>query len=296
MKINRNNHCWCGSGKKYKKCHLKEDLGKEGQNPRLGIRGNQRIDRSKDFIKGMVLSSRLARRTLDLLEDIVRPGITTNDINQFVHSYTVNNGGIPAPLNYQGFPKSVCTSVNEVICHGIPNDQVLHEGDIVNVDVTPKLNGYHGDTNRIYFVGEVSDEARKLTLVTKECLDKSIKILTPYIKLGDLGAVIQEHAHKYNYSVVEKFVGHGIGRNFHEEPQVPHFGTRGTGLTLIPGMFFTIEPMINIGTKECRVLADNWTAVTLDGKLSAQFEHTLFMTDKGARVLTAEPDDAPIFI
>jgi len=245
-----------------------------------------KIERSPEFVEGMEKACRLAADTLRMVEENIRTGITTDTINRWVHEYTLEHGAIPATLNYKGFPKSTCTSINDVICHGIPDDTVLREGDIVNVDITSILEGYFGDTSKTFLLGECSEEARKISAVAEECLKRGIAAVRPYGKMGDIGAAIQEYAHSMNCSVVEKFVGHGIGRRFHEDPQVPHFGKKNTGVTLIPGMFFTIEPMINLGLKDVRILADDWTAVTVDGKLSAQFEHTLFLTESGVRILT----------
>jgi methionyl aminopeptidase len=282
--IKRNDPCWCGSGKKYKKCHMKADLTSTPPKPKP--QKLPKIHRNKQFIKGMEASCRLAKATLDFIEKRLKPGITTNDINRWVHDYTIQHGAIPAPLNYNGFPKSVCTSLNEVICHGIPSDRLLKNGDIINVDVTCNLNGYYGDTNQTYYIGDCSEEAVKIVEVAKKCLEIGIEAVRPYGRIGDIGAAIQKYAHAQSCSVVEQFVGHGIGRKFHCEPQVPHFGIKGTGPKIIPGMYFTIEPMINIGKKGVIILKDNWTAITEDKKLSAQFEHTLFVTEGDVKVLT----------
>lgn len=284
-KIQRNDPCWCGSGKKYKKCHLKEDEVKRRFN--LSSPNEQTvINRSEEFIQGMRETCQLAKNTLQMVADNIQIGITTNQINTWVHQYTLDHGAIPAPLNYKGFPKSTCTSINEVICHGIPDDTILKEGDIINVDVTCNLNGYFGDTSRTFLMGECSEDAKKICSVSEECLRRGIAAVKPYGRIGDIGAVIQEYAHSMNCSVVEKFVGHGIGKSFHEEPQVPHFGRKGNGPLIVPGMFFTIEPMINLGKKGVHILEDNWTAMTEDGKLSAQFEHTIFVTENGIEVMT----------
>ena len=237
-------------------------------------------------VAGIRAASQMAAETLILVGDMLRPGITTEDINTFVHEDTLKRGGIPAPLNYHGFPKSVCTSVNEVVCHGIPGPRVLQNGDIINVDVTTIFEGFFGDTSATFFVGEVSDEARHVTEVCRKSLDLAIQEVREGAKLGDIGAAIQGYAQGQNCSVVRAFVGHGIGRTFHEAPQVSHVGKRGTGLRLKAGMVFTIEPMINLGGYEVEVLADKWTAVTLDGSLSAQFEHTIVVTKTGCEVLT----------
>jgi methionyl aminopeptidase len=243
--------------------------------------------KTKEEIELMRKSGRLAAETLNHLEKLLKPGMSTLEVNNICHDYILSHGAIPAPLNYKGFPKSVCTSINQVVCHGIPSDKVkIKEGDILNVDVTTILNGYYGDTNKTFLIGNVKPEIVKLVQVTKECLDYAIAEVKPGARLGDIGAAIQEHAEKNGYSVVRDFCGHGIGRNFHEDPQILHFGKRGTGMVIKEGMTFTIEPMINLGTYRCRVLDDGWTAVTLDGKHSAQFEHTLAVTKDGSEILT----------
>lgn len=236
---------------------------------------------------------KLAASTLDYIEPFIKPGISTLEINDLCHKYILDHEATPAPLNYHGFPKSVCTSPNEVICHGIPSEKViLKEGDILNVDVTTILKGFHGDTNRTFAVGAISESTQKLVDVTYECLMAGIKEVRPGAKLGNIGAVIQELAHSHGYSVVEEYCGHGIGRAFHEDPQVVHIGKRGTGRELKPGMTFTIEPMINLGKRHCKVLADNWTVITRDKKLSAQFEHTILVTEEGDgyEILTKSKD------
>ncbi|MCK6551492.1 type I methionyl aminopeptidase [Myxococcota bacterium] len=232
---------------------------------------------------------RLAAKTLKLAGELVKPGISTEEINEFVHQHTLDNGGIPAPLNYHGFPKSVCTSVNNVICHGIPSRrEVLKEGDIINIDVTTILDGFHGDTSATFLVGNVSPEAKKLVEVTRQCLARGIAVVRPGGRIQDIGAAIQEYAESFGYGVVREYVGHGLGRGFHEPPQVPHYKARGgPNPRLRPGMTFTIEPMINLGSHET-VLdpGDGWTVRTADGRLSAQFEHTLLVTEEGHDVLT----------
>ena len=210
----------------------------------------------------------------------------TEEINTLVHEFTLKHGARPAPLHYRGYPKSVCVSVNEVICHGIPGKRVLNEGDIVNVDVTSILDGYYADANKTYFVGTPGEDARKIVRVARECLLRGIGMVAPGNTLGDIGWAIQEYAEGHGCSVVREFVGHGVGFDFHEAPQIPHYGRRGEGVVLVPGMVFTIEPMINLGRKELRVLSDQWTAVTRDGSLSAQFEQTVLVTETGVRSLT----------
>jgi methionyl aminopeptidase len=234
----------------------------------------------------------LAAKTLKFIEAYVKPGVTTESLNQLCHEYIINRGAIPAPLNYHGFPKSICTSPNEVICHGIPSPKVVvKEGDILNIDVTTKLNGFHGDTNRTFFVGQVREEIQKLVRVTEECLHAAIKICAPGTRIGDIGALIEEMAHDQGFSVVQEYCGHGIGREFHEDPQILHYGKKGTGIELRPGMTFTIEPMINLGKRHCKLLDDGWTVVTKDKSWSAQFEHTILITEKGHEILTVVPEN-----
>lgn len=245
------------------------------------------VIKSEADLAEMRKACKLAARTLVEAAKLIAPGVTTDEINRFVHDYTIKHNATPAPLGYRGYPKSVCTSVNEVICHGIPGDQKLKEGDIINVDVTSILNGWHGDVSATFYVGEVSDEARRLVEVTRECLKKGIEKVKPKTRLGDIGAVIQQYAESNGFSVVQDFVGHGIGRNFHEGPQVLHFGKAGRGQRLVQGMTFTIEPMINQGDYRSVILDDDWTAVTIDGKLSAQFEHTIAVTHDGVEIMTA---------
>lgn len=244
------------------------------------------IIKTPEQIRGIREAGRITAQLLDLVAERIRPGITTNQINEWVHQGTLERGGIPAPLNYKGFPKSVCTSVNDVICHGIPEDRVLQEGDIINVDVTTKLNGYYGDASRMFCIGEVTKEARTLVDITQECLNLGIEQVRPGATTGDIGHAIQTHAEKHGYSIVRDFTGHGTGVNFHEEPIIQHYGKPGKGVVLVPNMVFTIEPMLNQGTRHCKVLKDGWTAITTDGKLSAQWEHTLQVTENGYELMT----------
>jgi len=232
-------------------------------------------------------AGQLAAALLDHLESMIKPGVSTLELNDEAERWTQAHGATSAPLGYHGFPKSICTSVNEVICHGIPNEkQILKEGDIINIDVTPILDGYHGDTSRTFFVGTPSPNAKKLVETTYECMMKGIYAVQPGGRIGDIGAAIQEYAESQGFSVVRDFVGHGINRVFHTSPQVPHYGTRGKGKRLRPGMVFTVEPMINEGTYQPEMLPDKWTAVTKDRKLSAQFEHTIAVTREGVEILT----------
>jgi len=237
-------------------------------------------------VDGIRTASQMAAETLLSVGEMLRPGITTEEIDRFVHEDTIKRGGYPAPLNYHGFPKSVCTSINEVVCHGIPGPQVLEPGDIINVDVTTILNGFFGDTSATFYVGTPSAEAKHVTEVSRRSLQLAIAQVREGARLGDIGAAIQEFAEGQGCSVVRAFVGHGIGRRFHEAPQVSHVGKWGTGLRLRAGMVFTIEPMINLGTYEVEVKEDKWTAVTADGSLSAQFEHTIVVTKTGCEILT----------
>ena len=232
-------------------------------------------------------SCTLAANCLDYIGSKIVEGMTTEDINTLAHEYIVSRDAIPSPLNYNGFPKSVCTSKNEVICHGIPSTKdVLNDGDIINVDVTTYFKKFHGDTNRTFFVGSVSDDIKKLVNVTHECMMAGIKTVKPGSHLGDIGAIIEEIANDNGYSVVREYCGHGIGREFHEEPQVLHYGKKGAGVELKPGMTFTIEPMINLGNRHCQLLKDGWTVITKDGSWSAQFEHTILVTESGYEILT----------
>jgi methionyl aminopeptidase len=232
----------------------------------------------------------LAADTLVMVGQHIKPGITTDDINTLVHDYTLKHAAWPSPLNYNGFPKSVCTSVNEVVCHGIPSSRVLRDGDIINVDVTsylPAKNGFHGDTSATFYVGTPSEAAKKVTEVARYSLELGIAEVKEGARIGDIGAAIQEFAEAQGCSVVRDYVGHGIGREFHTAPQVPHYGTRGSGKRMKAGMVFTIEPMINFGHFACELLDDDWTVITADGSLSAQFEHTIVVTKTGCEVLTA---------
>ena len=246
---------------------------------------NIRVKKEAD-VAGIRKAGRLVMETLDLVESMIEPGLVTEKINSVVHKFTVKNNAIPAPLNYRGFPKSVCVSVNEVICHGIPGPYALKDGDIVNVDVTSILGGYYADANKTFWVGTPSPDARKIVDVARESLKRGMDMVKPGNTMGDIGWAIQEWAEGQGCSVVREFVGHGVGFDFHEAPQVPHFGRRGQGLEIIPGMVFTIEPMINLGEKSLRILRDDWTAVTRDRSLSAQFEQTLLVTEDGCESLT----------
>ncbi|SHE39474.1 methionyl aminopeptidase [Clostridium fallax] len=288
MKLSRNDECWCGSGLKYKKCHMEMDE-KLALLKAQGIEVPSRdIIKNKEQIEGIKKSAAINNAVLDLVAENIKEGMTTEEIDKLVYDYTVAQGAIPAPLNYCGFPKSVCTSINEEVCHGIPSeDIVLQDGDIINVDVSTIYNGYYSDASRMFMIGNVSDEAKRLVEVTKECLYKGIEQVKPWGYIGDIGEAIQEHAEKNGYSVVRDFGGHGVGLKFHEDPFVYHFGKRGEGMVLVPGMVFTIEPMINQGEYQVFVDADNeWTAFTGDGSLSAQWEHMILVTEDGCEILS----------
>ncbi|MFM5884384.1 MAG: type I methionyl aminopeptidase [Novosphingobium sp.] len=239
--------------------------------------------------EGMRKAGRLAAEILDAMVDLVQPGVTTGQIDDMVRQMTLDGGAVPATLGYRGYTHSCCTSVNAVICHGIPGDKVLRDGDIINIDVTPLLDGWHGDSSRMYLVGDVPLKARRLVDVTYECLMIGIDKAKPGARLGDIGAAIQAHAEKHRYGVVREFCGHGLGRLFHDAPEVVHAARAGTGPELKPGMFFTIEPMINLGKPGVRMMEDGWTAVTRDRSLSAQFEHSIGITEDGCEIFTASP-------
>jgi len=251
--------------------------------------------KTADEIAKMRVAGRLAAEVLDMIRPHVQPGITTGELDQVCHDYIVNvQQAIPAPLNYHGFPKSICTSVNHQVCHGIPGKRILKQGDIVNIDITVIKDGYHGDTSKMFLVGDVPPLAKRLSQISHECMWIGIEMVRPGARLGDIGYAIQDHAERNSFSVVREYCGHGIGRQFHEEPQVLHFGKLGTGLELEPGMIFTIEPMINAGKRQVKLMPDNWTVVTKDHSLSAQWEHTVLVTDNGHEVLTLCQDEKPL--
>lgn len=250
------------------------------------------IIKTAQEIDKMRIAGQLAADVLTMIEPHINKGVSTNELNQICHDFIVNEqAAIPAPLNYHGFPKSICTSLNYVVCHGIPNDKALKEGDTINIDITVIKDGYHGDTSKMFVVGKASILAERLSRVAQECLYIGIKMVKPGARLGDIGAAIQKHAENHNYSIVREYCGHGIGSGFHEEPQVLHYGKKGTGEVLKAGQCFTIEPMLNAGKRDCRVLQDEWTVVTKDKKLSAQWEHTLLVTETGVEILTLRPEE-----
>ena len=302
-----NEPCWCGSGRKYKRCHK----GTEGRiqpgivspmrtvpphiaRPPYADTGQvpyfqeSRV-KSPEVIERMRVAGAKAAEILRRAGEMVRPGITTDEIDVFVHELTVEMGGYPSPLNYHGYPKSVCTSVNEVICHGIPDSRVIEDGDIVNLDVTIYLNGVHGDTNATFFAGNVSDVDRNLVKVTEECMWKGIEAVRPGVMINEIGRAIENHAKQHRMGVVRAFIGHGIGENFHTDIQVLHYFDPRNDMVIREGMTFTIEPMITLGTWQHRMWDDEWTAVTADGSRTAQFEHMVVVTDTGVEVLTAGP-------
>ncbi len=247
--------------------------------------------KTPDEIEKMRVAGRLAAEVLRMIEPHIKPGVTTDQLDALCHDYIVNEQqAIPAPLNYHGYPKSICTSVNHQVCHGIPGDRALKSGDIINVDITVIKDGYHGDTSRMFFVGDPTIIAKRVVRISYECMMLGIEMIRPGIRLGDIGYAIQRHAEANNCSVVREYCGHGIGREFHEEPQVLHYGTPNTGEVLEPGMIFTVEPMINVGKRHVKVMPDKWTVVTKDRSLSAQWEHTVLVTDTGHDILTRLPD------
>jgi methionyl aminopeptidase len=304
--LQSNDPCWCGSGRKYKRCHkgfegrvqpgrVSEMLTVPGhiERPRwadTGIvaRRGEELVKSPEIIDRMRRTCALAAEVLRLTGEFVRPGITTDEIDRYCHQLYIDRGAYPSTLNYHEYPKSLCTSVNEVICHGIPDDRVLEDGDIVNLDVTAFKEGVHGDCNATFFVGDVPEESRKLVQVTKECMWKGIEAVKPGLPINVVGKAIEEHAKKHKYGVVRVFVGHGIGEEFHNDIQVPHYYDPRATMTMQPGMTFTIEPMITLGSWRHVQWDDGWTAVTSDGRRTAQFEHTILVTDTGVDVLTSQ--------
>lgn len=252
------------------------------------------IIKTPEEIEKMRVAGKLASEVLEMIGPYVKKGVTTDELNTICHNYIVDKQqGIPAPLHYghPPFPKSICTSVNHVICHGIPADKKLKDGDIINIDVTVKKDGYHGDTSKMFVVGKPSIMAERLIRVTQESLYMAIKMVKPGVRLGDIGHIIQQHAEKHNYSIVREYCGHGIGASFHEEPQVVHYGRPNTGEELQAGMCFTIEPMVNAGKRYSKILPDQWTVVTKDRSLSAQWEHTLLVLEDGVEILTLREDE-----
>ena len=287
-KLDRNSPCWCGSGKKYKSCHYNFDEKLDEMRRQGATVPTHDMIKNEAQIAGIRESAKINVAVLDYVAAHIRAGISTAEIDRWVYEQTTAMGGIPAPLNYEGFPKSVCTSVNDAICHGIPDpNQILQDGDIINVDVTTILDGYYADASRMFLIGNVCDEARKLVEVTKESVDLALKEVKPWGRLGDIGAVISEYVHQHGYTVLRDIGGHGVGNDFHEDPYVCHIGKRGTGMLLVPGMVFTIEPMVNEGKEDFFVDEENeWTVYTEDGSLSAQWEYTVAVTEDGVEIIT----------
>ena len=286
--MERNELCWCGSGKKYKKCHMPIEEKILLHSERGEIVPTRAILKTAEQIEKIKESARLNTAVLDEVAKHIRIGMSTAEIDKLVYDFTTEHGGIPAPLNYEGFPKSVCTSINNVICHGIPSEhEILIDGDIINVDVSTILNGYFSDASRMFTIGEVSPEAERIVRVTKECVELGLKAAKPWGHLGDIAYAINSHAQENGYSVVEEIGGHGIGLEFHEEPFVSYVTPKGSEMVLVPGMMFTIEPMINQGSPEFYVDEDNgWTVYTDDDGLSAQIEYMVLIKEDGVEVLT----------
>lgn len=287
-KLGRNDHCWCGSGKKYKNCHMAMDEKIHHFELEGHIVPSHDMLKTPEQLAGIRESSKINIAVLDAVEKLIGPGVSTEEIDALVYRVTTEMGGIPAPLNYEGFPKSVCTSINEVVCHGIPSpDRILQEGDIVNVDVSTIYKGYFSDSSRMYCIGKVSEEKRKLVQVAKECVELGLARVKPWGFLGDMAQAVNDHAKANGCSVVVDIGGHGIGMEFHEEPFVSYVTKAGTEMLLVPGMVFTIEPMVNAGTSEIYIDdEDGWTVYTEDGKDSAQWEVTVAVTEDGYEILT----------
>ena len=288
MKIERNDPCWCGSGKKYKTCHMAMDNKIHQYELQGHIVPTHDIIKSPKDIEGIKESSKINMAVLDAVGNMIKAGISTQDIDDLVDKLTREMGGIPATLNYDGYPKSVCTSINEVVCHGIPDpNRILKEGDIINVDASTIYNGYFSDSSRMYIIGETTPEKKKLVEVTKECVELGIKEVKPWRFLGDMADVINRHAKENGYSIVVEIGGHGVGLEFHEEPFVSYITKPGTEMLMVPGMVFTIEPMVNMGTSEIYIDEDDgWTVYTDDGLPSAQWEVTVLVTEDGCEVIT----------
>lgn len=280
--------CWCGSGKAYADCHSEIDAKIELYRKAGHEVPDREMIKTPEQIAGIREACKINTAVLDEVEKNIKTGMTTEEINTIVHEYTVSHGAIPTPLNFCGFPKSVCTSINDQVCHGIPSAQdVLKSGDIVNVDVSTIYNGYYADASRMFMIGKVDKKKQDLVAITKECLRRGLEAAQPWSFVGDIGAAVSGFAHKHGYSVVTEFGGHGVGIDFHEEPFICHVGKRKTGMLLVPGMIFTIEPMINTGKREVYVDAGNdWTVYTQDGGMSAQWEYTVLITETGNEVLT----------
>ena len=287
MKLNPNDVCWCGSGRKYKKCHMMQDDKMQILRDRRLLVPDQKLLNTPAQVEGMKASAAVNMAALDAVAEQICAGMSTEDINTIVHDVTTRMGAIPAPLGYEGFPKSVCTSINEEVCHGIPEPgRILKDGDIINVDVSTILNGYYSDSSRMFMIGDVSADRRRLVEVTKECVEKGLEQVKPWGFLGDIGAAVNEHAKKNGYSVVREIGGHGIGLDFHEDPWVSFVSKKETGMVLVPGLCFTIEPMVNMGRHGIFCDEENgWTIYTRDGKPSAQWEVQVLVTEKGYELI-----------
>ena len=299
-----NDPCWCGSGRRYKRCHRASEgrvlpgvispmrtVPAHIERPSYADTGlverwDEPVVKSDDVIARMRHAGRVAAEVLRLSGEFLRPGITTDEVDEYTHNLFIDRGAYPSTLNYHGYPKSLCSSANEVICHGIPDSRVIRDGDIMNLDVTGFIGGVHGDTNATFLIGEVSEENRQLVRVTEECMWLGIEAVRPGRPLSDIGRAIEDHAKAHNYGVVRAFIGHGIGEQFHTDIQVLHYYDSRSTTVMRPGMVFTIEPMITLGSWQHRMWDDGWTAVTSDGRWTAQFEHTILVTDDGAEVLT----------
>ena len=280
--------CWCGSGKAYAECHQSIDQKIALFQSKGYVVPDRSLIKTPEQIAGIRKACVINTGVLDEVAKHIKVGMSTAEIDKIVYDYTVAHGAIPAPLGYEGFPKSVCTSINDQVCHGIPSEHdILRSGDIVNVDVSTILDGYYADASRMFMVGKVNKEAKDLVGITKECLNRGIKAAQAWSCVGDIGAAIAPYARKHGYSVVEEFGGHGVGNEFHEDPFVCHVGKKKTGMLLVPGMIITIEPMINAGRRDVYVdEANDWTVYTMDGSLTAQWEHTLLITEDGPEILT----------
>lgn len=287
LKIGRNDPCWCGSGKKYKKCHEAFDDKLEKYRREGYAVIDHDLIKTPDQIEKIKESCAINIAVLDYVEAHIKEGVSTAEIDRWVHEQTVSRGAIPAPLDYEGFPNSVCTSVNEVVCHGIPSEeQILKEGDIINVDVSTIYNGYYSDSSRMFCIGKVSSEKEELVKTVKECVEIGISQVKPWTPIGNMGHAVHKHALEHGYNVVSHIGGHGIGLEFHEDPWVSYVSEEGSGVLMVPGMMFTIEPMVNMGTAETVTdETDGWTVTTADGKPSAQWEVTVLVTEDGCEVI-----------
>ena len=288
IKIGRNDPCWCKSGRKYKQCHMAFDEKIERIRQEGHVVPTRKLIKNADQIAAIKESGKINIAVLDYVGEHIQEGVTTGQIDRWVYDLTTKMGGIPAPLNYQGYPKSVCTSVNDQVCHGIPSEEVvLKDGDIVNVDCSTILNGFYSDSSRMFCIGNVSEEKRRLVEVTKECCDKGLEQVKPWGFLGDMGQAVHDHAYANGYSIVREIGGHGVGLDFHEDPWVGYHSKKGTEMLLVPGMIFTIEPMVNMGKEDIFIDEDNgWTAYTEDRKPSAQWEYMVLVTEDGAEKLS----------